>query len=358
MAEDIIEKIRVYELIDPQKLIDNEGIIKQIFFKQIKVTNGDDLKIHSFKISPLSGWISYSNNAKLFQTDQVNPFPQLITAKKIIDIAETFFRAVSDSYRKNEVFKKLKLPSVFPDDPKLISTTPVFQSKIRAVDHWLCQFEFLLRPSIHEQKSRVIGTFIDVRVSLQGDIIGINSQWRPLSGKTIETERKKIADNNSSNNKNLTIVYLVGDENVPNSFVSPFYFSHEGENAKFIPASDFSLSLGIGQIPNDKGTTLVPLIDGGSGNYKFSWAAWEPDKIYEKGEGIKSMGSDVTINIPTGVFNVVLQARDLKTNAITQTESMVFSTGKISGCMNPKAVNFNPLANFEDGSCVFQQKTV
>ncbi len=86
-----------------------------------------------------------------------------------------------DEYFTN---RRIKFPPFFPPsknvDFKPPSITPILHPKTKRIDHWLCRYLLLLRPSFNEPFVPVFNAELQLRIGGKGNLLGLYYQWKPV----------------------------------------------------------------------------------------------------------------------------------------------------------------------------------
>jgi hypothetical protein len=348
------ETITVYELIDADRLVENATRIGELLFRMPRGGVG-----RSFAVSPICGWLLYSDHTQLRRSRRKRRLPDDAAAARAA--ARRFLAAAA---AQAPALRALGLPPLFPAQLEDAETTLVFHPRLPQVDHWLCRLTPHLSTRTADNESvPVIGSSIDLRIGELGEVIGLSSRWRPCvrglsRPATAHPERAGVGATHSQPPQQ---VYLLAGQNAPQRFLAPYWIETGEEHPGLIPASDCSLLATIVELERADGVELWAAVAGGSGQYDLSWATWS---LLLPQDGFRELGSTLSVFVPLGVHNVALNVQDRATGAITQTQSTVYARGDLDhfaaesrpsrvrpGCTDPTASNYDPNANFDDGSC-------
>ena len=358
------ELINVYELVKPEVIVKYKRVIAETLFKMKSLS--EDNK--SFRVSPASGCIFFSDNNKLWKATRTNSLPpNMVTAK---GISQRFLVQANRALMKSPRINKAELPQLFPTTIRHLDTKTVFNSESGKIDHWLSQFMVflplgttktgshigtslpLVRRSSTENISQgirpsesvipavetmidvpVIGSCIDIRIGSGGEIIGLWSQWRPYK-KIIRAE--KIAEP-KVNSGNMPILYypMEGDEE-PQRFIAPNYLVISEGHYNIFPASSYSLVIHIEEELIDHGNKVrliasVVNPDGSTSNktalgqIRYTWNAWRIDEGLIS--GLQDYGTSNTIDLKSGAYNVILVVENFY-GSIASTQALVYTRNR------------------------------
>jgi len=317
---------------------------------------------YTFSVDPVCGWIRFRLENDLWQVKPKRALPQ--DAEAATKAAEGLIARLREACRQKE-YLRLEIPPLLPDERFArivpVGATPVFHYSQPWVDHWLCRFEVHLRPFKGERAEvRVFGSEIDIRVGQRSTVTGFVSHWRPAllaepqrvpmfppveehghargegahshgAGEHGEAgaahghdEKADVHPLEEQPPPNL--IYELHGENCPQTFITPYYLSLEGHHGGMLPASSHSLLVSMGFAEKEGGGAyVVPRVFGGSGDYTFNWAYWRPEALFD--EGLISGGRQEFIELPPGVFNLMLHVADNRTGVVHLHESMTFVKG-------------------------------
>jgi hypothetical protein len=204
--------------------------------------------------------------------------------------------------------------------------------------------------SAQEQAIPVDGSILEIRIGSGDSVIGFWLRWRCVSSDESVDRLSLPAGFNvaatpsginpatpiappakpsirpSDTPVQFSLVYLLADENAPQTVLAPFYMFTQEDSAIFYPASKYSIILNIMPSPSDNGMTLSADVSGGSKNYRYSWARWSPDSVAE--EGVIVFGDGANAEIGPGVHNVVLRLEDTESLVVVQVESVFYVPSK------------------------------
>jgi hypothetical protein len=330
------ERINIFPLADAREWLARHAEILKMLVKAINPGLPGFLRPeYSFSIDPVCGWIRFALENDLWQDRPKRALPP--DAESATRAAQEFIARLREACRQKE-YLELQIPPVLPDDRfariSPMGASPVLHFSHPWVDHWLCRFEVYLRTFQDDRgEVRVFGSEIDIRVGQRSKVTGFVSHWRPalLEGRQpVQMFHPKEEEGHSHPGEAqppLHIIYELHGENCPQTFITPYYLSLEGHHGGMFPASSHSLLVTMGFAEKeDGGAYVVPQIFGGSGDYTFNWAYWRPEALFE--EGLVSQGEQEFIELPPGVYNVMLHVKDNQTGVVQLHESMAFGRGE------------------------------
>lgn len=366
--------IRIYKLVDVAIMVENEHLIRSLFYEILKVPKNSEG--HHLSVSTMSGWINYANTNELYSKR---------TNKRLSNKGEEaekevmrFMQAVNNTFNSDILYKKTGLPLPFHPGIFHIESTLVFKpDSFPNVDHWLIKFGF--RIDNGQSASSVFGAALEIRVGNNNNtdfshIIGFSLRWTPYV-RYIYDDIVTMADEPTGKHHEPTqehhkqdekpvIAYKLDGESFPQNILSPFYINPSGHHLEFTPASKkYSIVAQILEVENERGKQLFPSVNGGSGDFIFQWAVWEQGNFQSS---LKIIEGD-SIFVDIGVHNVALHIIDQKTSVTLQTQSTIYALGNEEfryrptfepiklGCIHPLATNYDPQANEDDPSnpCIF-----
>jgi len=305
MADDI----RAFRLLDVEKLENNAATIAEVLFQLPARAVGT-----LFTISPGGGWISFADPAKL-ATDAVKNLPPTATDAKAA--ALRFFAERRAAMITNCNYLESGLPSLIPLDDHL-GEPAIFlipHPRKRQFDHWLCRFGLEIRSSddIHQPQAEILGAGVDLRIGDGGEVIAATWRWRP----PVETRsRPRLAPPERARR----IVYKFNDEAARQTFLAPYYEVVDGEDVALVPASDRSLRCVI----TGGNGKLFAAVDGGTGDYSYTWGRIAVTSFPPVIEILRSTGSEADFGIEAG--DVLLHIRDNGSDAVIQLRRAIYPT--------------------------------
>jgi hypothetical protein len=328
-------RINIFPLADPQVWAGPRGELLKTLVSAIdpalpKFTRPE----YDFRVDGVSGRVSFALDNDLWLDRPKRQLPR--DAQAALRAAREFIARLDDACRREE-YQRLKAPPLLPSGRLArvvpVEAAPVFHFDRPWVDHWLCRFEVWLKASPEgDDFTRVFGSEIDIRVGQRGKVVGFASHWRPalLSEARpvamLHWEEDEHHDHDDGGKHARALVYELSGGNCPQTFITPYYISLDGHHGVMLPASSHSLLVDVGCAEKrGGGAYVVPRVMGGSGDYAFDWACWRPDALFE--EGVVGLGTREFIELPPGVFNVMLHVRDNRTGVVLLHESMAFVKG-------------------------------
>jgi hypothetical protein len=336
------ERINIFPLADPQVWAVRRGELLKTLVSAIDPALPKFLRpVYDFGIDGVSGWVSFTLENDLWLDAPKRRLPR--DAEEAMKAARDFIARLHEACHSEE-YLRLKVPPLLPAGRlarvEPVEAAPVFHFAKPWVDHWLCRFEVWLNPRPQGDDSiRVFGSEIDIRVGQGGKVAGFTSHWRPalLEGaRQVEMFHPGGDEhhNRDPDHQAPALVYELSGENCPQTFITPYYLTTQGHHGTMFPASSHSLLVDVGCAEKDGGGAyVVPRVLGGSGDYTFDWACWRPDALFE--EGVVGLGTREFIELPPGVFNIILHVKDNRTGIVLLHESMAFVKGGAQAAAPP-----------------------
>ncbi len=351
------KSVRIYELYPVDQLITLKDQIEKVIIGPLGLNNKNGI----FSIANTSGFLDFSDYTEIWSSKNSNNLSP--NKLDVIKIVETFIDDINDKIIDFNKANKSALSGFFPtrNYRKVKKCDLVIHRNGNWYDHWLCTYELTI-PGITSESdgSFIYGMGLDLRVGKNNKIIAISSNWRPFS-KIITTDLylpaeyifvKELLDSHheedhsddsdnslqAANSQSSEIVYVF-DGDAGNQYqLSPYYYEISGDHIIFFPACKYSLTIIITQEIESEKTLLTASVYGGSGYYKFSWAFWNNDTIWDIenqitiiGEGnIKSIKTEKgtsmasTISLPIKFYNILLNVADMKTGAYKHIQQTIF----------------------------------
>lgn len=329
------ELIKVFPLADPIDWFSRaDGILKTITSAIKPDLPGFVKPEYTFKVDPVCGSIRYRLLNDLWHDNPKGSPPR--DADAATKAAKDFMGRLIAACREKE-YLRLKIPPLVPDERFArivpVGTTPVFHASEPWIDHWLSRFEVYLRPFEDDEEARVFGSAIDIRIGQNSKVTGLISRWRPAlleQGRLVQIFHPEQEEEHGPIDEHSppSLVYELSGENCPQTFITPYYLALEGHHGGMLPASSYSLLVGMSFAEKKDRAFVVPRILGGSGDYVCNWAYWKPDALFE--EGLVALGQHEFIELPLGAYNVMLHVRDKRTGVVQMCESMAFIKGEMS----------------------------
>ena len=325
----IESKVKIYKLVEPEELFKFEKLLPKILFDLPK--KDDD---YIFNISPMSGWIYYSNLKEIRKNNSIQHLPK--NESEVKQAVRNYLSSVTEKFsRERSKNSKFTLTGVFPDKIVSQQISPVFNSETGLIDHWIASFQPFLRGgnSSGEVYFPVRGSNINFRIGNYGKIIGLSSNWRGVSSN-IKVPLLPIPINNNEHehnnhhdqedvpeNEEKNICYFDKGEYIFQHYLCPFYYTLKGHHLDLIPASKISMVIDIIEDHHDNQVDLYASVNGGSGSFYWEWASW---KIEEMEDSYVDLGREPKITLDIGAYTVSLTVTDLKTNVIEQINQLVY----------------------------------
>jgi hypothetical protein len=326
--------IRVFPLAEPREWFSNADPILKVIVSAIKPDlPGFMTPQYTFNVDPVCGSLRYSLVTDLWhENPKRSPPPDAEAATR----AATDFLARLQAACQEEEYLRLKIAPLLPNERFArivpVGTTPVFHVAKPWVDHWLCRFEVYLRPFESNEEARVFGSAIDIRIGQGSKVTGLVSHWRPAlleQGRFVEMFQPEEEEEHDHDEDHAptSLVYELAGENSPQNFLTPYYLSLEGHHGGMLPASSHSLLVAMSFAEKKDRAYVVPRISGGSGVYACNWAYWRPEALFE--QGLVGLGEQEFIELPLGVYNVMLHVTDKRYGVVQTCETMAFIKGKL-----------------------------
>jgi hypothetical protein len=352
-------------------------------------------------VDTISGWITYKNHEYLTREWHSGAG---YTSEKINEIAQKFFSKLMETnlnYTKNNP----AVPVLFQSVPKLLEIIPFYEGKT-VPTRWIARYNVYLDYTERERNVNVPvkDSLIEFVIDGYGAINAILMRWRPIERKTKvklkldkEVEQKQreylsgfiqknemganrffdLSDlvcnvykpeeedhhHDSDEEETTTIEYYLGGNNTFQSHITPYLIHQSGHHAEKIEIIESCLNISFSITSSEQETTVEAVVNGSEENksYSYSWAAWE----LSNPENHISLGNGNSCFLKGGVFQVLLTVKNNATGQTEQHQEHVYSTEPIQqqfeiqerwdtwGCTDPTALNYNPSANCDDGSCTY-----
>jgi len=318
---------------------------------------------YNFHLHPESGHFTWGNSGLLHKNVKRN----VVNLK---DEASAIAAAMKFMQSRNELLGPIgnSLPGsagqsettakLFPpaDWLKPMSIAKIANQYYGYADHWLCKFAVVVIDKAGLEYP-VVGAEIDIRITEGLHIATVTSRWRPLAEMqqvkpylsiTLDpfpfAEEEKEEDHHADEEAGHTheehahghvvldknIVYLLQDDNEPQTLLAPYEAEWMGEDHMGImPASHYSLWIEFAGMPVNKGGQIIALIIGGSGTYEGEWffdPFFDPEnhamgrklkaefEVQEPLKGVPVCFS--TFEVPKQAGDVSLVVRDKKNSSI------------------------------------------
>jgi hypothetical protein len=342
-ASTIQESIRIYRVLDALPLTSARDRLAVVF-----AGRPEDADV-TFSISSDGSRIWFSDARVLWQTD--NP-AKLPTDPHAAEIAALAFmgRVNSAIQRDHKLAADLTVSGIdrlFPDDCRA-ALNGVAQSQANGggstqsvlvrdpdrgvADHWLVRFEVYLPTGTSAGSVPVFGARVDIRVGPAGAIGACWVTWRPCipEGVTPLVPFTSPASDTTTSGSSSSgpdgapslLVYCLADEGTAQPYLAPYYFTPQGDDGFYVPASAFSLIAEIADGSTAEAARLGAVVNGGSGQYAYRWASWDYTNL---AAGMVDLGSEDRIQLDPGCYNVVLRVTDTANGTVIYIERSIYT---------------------------------
>ena len=299
------KQVRVYQLSDPALLLRNEESIRQI----VGETLGTDITApeHVFYISPRSGWLYYANTKKQWNKETKYGLPA--TVGEAEKYASTFLTEVAVAFRdvkKYPFLLEFQGCDFIPPLARVFDCNYVSNNGSEP-DHVLVRYQTALYGDDEYTKYPVMGATIEIRVGEYGEIIGFNSRWSMVQPKFIRTPLAAFEASNNGHSHGEeekpapVLVYSLGGDDIPQYLLSPYYITRSGHHTVERSACRYSLTVKFGYDHQQGHSSVHAFVEGGSGNYSFSWYYYKVEEVMHKGI-ITSGESGPVLRIPESCY--------------------------------------------------------
>lgn len=341
------DKVRIYALANPALIVQEGETVQRAVFEAMQIVASDK---HRFTVSESSGWVDYVAVGELWERKTPPALPEATAALKAAEgLLVKIEQKCSDANDKWP--ERLRGIALLPPVGLLrrAGLHAVPRPDGSAWDHWLYRAEpQLLLDGGAKTKAGVYGSQVEVRIGHLGQIITVRSRWRPLSGERIFADLTPFRPNEDTETQSIGgvkeelqppfINFLLEGDGIPQHYLAPYYFQTDGHDITTSSASPWSLTVDIGRTKQGEShMTLMALAQGGSGDYRYSWAVYsltDIDKGFrELGSGEtqvvdsadgKAMASSLDFN--NGYYVVMLNVKDRSTGAFKHHHQQVFSS--------------------------------
>jgi hypothetical protein len=289
----------------------------------------------SVDLSEPSAWLEYRASGELTPAQPVLPSRDdaLRLARDTLASLERACSAASEAWRKT-VGNASLLPPVRQLSEAALATVP--RSDGSAYDHWLYRLSpTLTLDGAGRRRAVVLGAQVEVRIGHRGRVIGVSSRWHPISGAVkyapIVPFTPPPADGSDDDAAQVPppIQYVLDGDDAQQYYLAPYYARVEEHVLALYSASPWSLTVDIGRVRQSQSTmTLVGLAEGGSGDYAYHWGALPQLGLGEfvdlgRGSARSDNGAASEVELPNGVYIVVLNVLDRATGAFKQHRQIV-----------------------------------
>jgi hypothetical protein len=331
-----VEKVRVYDLVNPGLLKAHEADLKWLFFDV--VGGRPDALGTTFSVSPVSGWIYFEDGRNIRSNAVRMLLPQdQSKAKAIADQFLSDLHAALADNKKYPFLKELADVEILPSQAKVIEASAVVGSNGSDAEHWIVRCEVALRGYKDMRDKLVVqGSQIEIRLGDHGQVVGFCSRWTPVSrtiryadfipyqDKDGHAHDASGQDNDghahSSEGKQVGLpevhqVYCLKGDGVPQFYLAPYHSVLDGHHSKLSPASTLSLELRFNQFHSKEEMVIEAAVDGGSGDFSYHWGHYQLESVWD--EGVVDDQNDVPyLRISPPCYAVVmLHVLDRKTGA-------------------------------------------
>jgi len=333
------QSIRIYRLLDSQVLIANAPTIAKEVFKMASLDAGE----RTFRVSA-GGILSFAHHGQLGRNTSGTDLPR--TPGEAVGAANDFLRRAGNVVGRSPALRSAGITSLLPAEVRPLQVKLVANAA-GVADHWLCRFNIWVQTGISGLSAQLYGGMIVLRIGVGGEVIGCTVRWRPcVSDEPVSmilnaafdiqtlssfsavdppaaTPIQKIEAGipNERATASPVLVYLLGDDHVAQSFLTPFYVSGDEDELEFSPASTYSMLAQIDAVYAPEGFKASAVVMGGSGNFDYRWASWSPTNFRR---GVQERGSSKDIDIEGGAHNLILRVGDRATGQTASVEALVF----------------------------------
>jgi hypothetical protein len=340
------QKARIYALADPASIFQESEAIQRAVFEALQIAPSSQ---HRLTISESSAWFDYVAVGELWERKKPPALPAPADALKA---AEGLLAKLEQRCSAANRAWPARLQGVALLPPVGLLRRAGLHAVARpdgsAWDHWLYRAEpQLLLDGGAKTKAGVFGAQVEVRIGHLGQVIGVRSRWRPLSGERKFTDLTPFrapeaggGGAGSSNEKPQAPIlnFLLEGDGVPQHYLAPYYFQSSGDDVKTVSASPWSLTVDIGRTKQQTSRmTLTALAQGGSGDYLYNWAMYS---LTDFNEGFREVGSGQTdivesvegrasassLDFDNGHYVAMLNVKDRATGAFKHHQQQVFSS--------------------------------
>ncbi|UOU99160.1 hypothetical protein MUU74_04190 [Chryseobacterium daecheongense] len=389
----------IYELVSADDLIQKAKDIKKIIYSALEITDNDKRILN---IDPISGWITFSNYEYL---DRDRYRGVSYSEQEIDEIIHSFFKKLND-INKDYSQNNPSVPILFETTPKLAEIIPVYEDK-KLPSRWIVRYNVYLDYTEHERNANVPvrDSLIEFLIDSYGAINSIFIRWRPIQRKTKSKlyfddeiqkkqseylvkllqenaigksdpfnlydmacsiyipDKEKEEHHDSDEEEITTVEYYLAGQNTVQTHLTPFIIHQNGHHSEKFEMLPSCLNISFDITSSTQETKIKAVISNldEKGSYSYSWSAWE----ITNPENFVNLGSSDSCSLKGGVFHVLLTVKNSRTGQTEQHQEHVFSTLPTEqqfevkerwdtwGCTDPTALNYNPNANCDDGSCKY-----
>jgi hypothetical protein len=314
--------VYVYRLLDPQVLANAADIIGPVLIPDRRI----DQQRYQLSISPASGWLSFRDTTQLWQSERRGGLPPHPDA--VETIVDRFVTQVEARAAASPAFRKLGAATLLPRERQKVGIYPIASTRFAGIDHWLYRATATLPLGPARHDAPIVGGTLDVRIGANGRVIGVSSHYRLLAAGAPITDIEVVPDAQTRRTTTgLPIGFLSVDEGCPQTFVSAYYILESSDGAFPWPACGYSLVADIGETATPTGSrlTAVAYTPDPAATYRYEWGAWRLDRPFPSSLAVTT--DTTTLDLDTGVHNVILNVTNLSNGATSQVQRMVFSRG-------------------------------
>lgn len=328
--------IRIYQLMNPSLYIQNQDSLQQVMLGDM---GKDEFEFNVSK----NGFLTFFNTGKLWKK---KPGGKLPASVQEVTAILTNYIWVECNARYQSLKQK---PFLFPfASTSILNLTPsvvaVYNPKTRELDHLICRCYCKIYSNSQNDTLDIDGAVFEFRVGEDKKVIGFNIRWQPIVAPKQEIALAALENTgNSANAAGSTtnadsssppaLVYVLDPVSQP--FLSPYYKIMNEENANYKTASAYSLEISILQKDRSDGADLMVVVKGGSGQFLYNWAVWQPATLTT--DGIRSVGGNRNIlSVGRGAYNIILDVVDnrLRSQGIPVSkrhQQLIYAMGQKSG---------------------------
>lgn len=277
-------------------------------------------------VHPTCGWISMIASDELL----VKRHPSLPSAADAKKLAAKFLLDVAGKLAPTADLPLVFMPPV-PGDPLELSSVP--HPRFPEWNHWIYRTQPQLPTARGGGSIPVLGTAIEVRIGDGGKVIGFHSRWRPTTGNRVSSEAT-AAPPAKPKRAAPQLVYVLDGAAIPQSCLAAYWMVDNGDDYDLASGCSLALTVELALADTETTTTVTATVEGGSGDYAFSWARYDAaiplDGIETLGNGTASRNEDdtvsSTIELPKAAHVVMVHVIDKRTGAFKHYQQLVVSS--------------------------------
>jgi hypothetical protein len=264
-----------------------------------------------FEMSPVSGYVGYRHNKKLYREEERKTLSLPPTREEATRAAKAYLAERHLAFTRNALLqqafantltrgKPLAYPFSLIPPPRWLKhagTHLVRNDKHDQPDHWLCTFQVEVEAP-DGRKLPVYGSSLELRLgesagaggpAARYEVVGFRSRWRPVyepyrvqqflpdTGEPEHDPHEAASAGHAHVDETTLLAYVLADENVPQFNLLPYEATVSGEHhMSVIPASRDSLWVEMRVSKAGGKYGIQALILGGSGSFKAYWGFWNP----------------------------------------------------------------------------------